>query len=151
MDDLEDLRRVTLESLPALFRMHVARSEAGTGSNVRNRRELETLSLALDLIVMRRYQMAADVLVQRMKGIEMAARESTWDRAQHLELIAPSAGLLASREEMHAAAREERADAKSSAKPKPKVQPDFSKRTKPKGKGKGGDGGGHGAEAGAPA
>ena len=135
MDDLEDLRRVTLESLPPLFRMHVARSEAGTGSNVRNRRELETLALALDLIVMRRHQMAADVLVQRMKGIEMAARESTWDRAQHLELIAPSAGLLATREEMHAAAREERADAKS-AKPKPKPAIDAPKRAKGKGKGR---------------
>ena len=56
---------------------------------VRNLRELRTLATALDLLVDGRLAQIGDLLVQRMKAIEIAIAVGQWYVAQHHELIPP--------------------------------------------------------------
>jgi len=100
------LKSTPLTSFPALFRLHANRSEISRGNNVRNKRELQTVTLALDLIVGNQPAAAADVLCQRLKALELAHLEQKWETAELLELIHPEQGLLADREELMLASKE---------------------------------------------
>ena len=108
----DDYSRLTLKDLRPLFRTHVNRSESIRGTTVRNRRELQTLALALDLIVRDEVKSAADVLVQRVKALEISIMDSNWARAELIELIPPLDSGLVTREELLKVSREQKADAK---------------------------------------
>ena len=73
---------------------------------IRNHREMLTLSTALDHIAKGRRLQAADVLGQRLKAVEAAIVDGSWDRAQFLELVDPEGPLLAGRGEQHMSQRE---------------------------------------------
>ena len=103
---LTHIKSTQLTQMPALFRLHGSRTEIMRGNNVRNKRELQTLTLALDLIVGNQPSAAADVLCQRLKALEVAHLEQKWDTAELLELIHPEQGLLADREELLWASKE---------------------------------------------
>ena len=57
---------------------------------MRSARELETLSEVLDRSASNLPRRGADKIAQRVQAIELMLADSGWDRAQHLELIAPS-------------------------------------------------------------
>ena len=62
----------------------------GKTMNVRNERELRTLSEAMDSILRGKVAHAGDILMQRFRACEMSLMESSWEAAQQLELIPPS-------------------------------------------------------------
>jgi hypothetical protein len=62
-------------------------------------RELRTLSCAVDLIISGESLMAADVLVQRMKSLEQAHQEGSWQHSEATEIIPPGEVTLRSGEE----------------------------------------------------
>ena len=74
----------------------------------RSVRELLTLGKALDCIAEGSYGAAADILAQRMKAVEKAARDGRWEMAECLELIPASSVGLAERSEEFMAAKEVR-------------------------------------------
>ena len=98
---------------------------------VRLLRELRTVCSALDNIAGGRGEVAADVLSQRLKALELQLNDNGWQRAQYLELIDPEGSGLAEQEEQRMAAREQALEQKmqNQVKPRPTWQPD--------GKGKG--------------
>ena len=49
---------------------------------------------------------ALDVLIQRIKALELAAEQGTWQQARWLELLPPSDVATWSREELREAVRE---------------------------------------------
>eukprot|EP00971_Amphidinium_carterae_P041167 808394-Amphidinium_carterae.1 len=53
--------------------------------NIRLRRELITLGEALDLLMSGSLDKVGDLLMQRIKALELSVREGTWERAGHLE------------------------------------------------------------------
>lgn len=109
--DARALKRKKLTELKPLMRMYArVRAVPALGPNLRARREIETLALVLDALVLGRPDVAADVAAQRIKAVEMSARDGNWDRAQWLELIAPNEDLLATREEQHGAQRDKAAE-----------------------------------------
>ena len=131
----------TLHELPPLFRSYAQRLDMKT--NLRTRREVDTIALVLDLLVQKKINEGADVLVQRLKALEQAHTEGTWERAQWHELLAPSNASLASREELAGAARENFTEKKMSQRfappqrPSNPVKKEERKGDKGKGKGKG--------------
>ena len=56
---------------------------------LRNAREMRTIAESLDAILEGNIARAGDVLVQRLKAIEVAVSDGSWAVAQHHELIAP--------------------------------------------------------------
>ena len=75
---------------------------------LRDRRELRTLSLVLDLLATQRPEEAADVVAQRIKAIDKALHDGSWTYAQLLELIPEEGAPLLERDEAVAVAREAR-------------------------------------------
>ena len=75
----------------------------------RVQREMMTLAKALDLLAEGSSGAAADVIAQRMKALDLWSREGgSWERAEFLELIPPSASALAERSEDFMVAKEAR-------------------------------------------
>ena len=72
---------------------------------MRNARELTTLSMALDLLMEQRFAELGDLLMQRMKAVEVSLTEG-WSVANHQELIpGPKASLTTDQERSFAARR----------------------------------------------
>jgi hypothetical protein len=74
--------------------------------NLRSQRELKTLFLILDDLCRGDAVAAMDVVAQRIKAVETAEEEGTWQSATHVEL-APEAhsSLRSEAEKAHAAKR----------------------------------------------
>ena len=126
--------------------------------NLRLRREMRTVALALDQVAAGQTPQAADTLAQRLKALELQVSDQSWSRAQHLELLPPEGAALVDKDEAYMATKEQAVDAKmrtaiSGGNPKGK-----GKDEGPKGKGKKGKGhqtkgwgGGHEPEKAPPA
>ena len=135
--------KISLHELPPLFRSYAMRLDMRT--NLRSRREVDTVAMVLDLLVQRKVGEAADILVQRLKALEQAHTEGTWERAQWHELLAPTNASRASREDLAGAARESMTEKKMQTRdrfaPNPRNPNPDKDRKKPdkdgKGKGKG--------------
>ena len=82
-----------------------ARGESAFG--MRTSRELRTLGLVMDLLLEGQLASALDVLIQRIKALELAAEQGTWQQARWLELLPPSDVATWSREELREAVREQ--------------------------------------------
>jgi hypothetical protein len=78
----------------------------------RTRREIRTLCHILDQIARGEVSQAADVICQRLKGLERFMIDSHWNRAQYLELIPPDDATLIDRDEDVMMAREAETDMK---------------------------------------
>ena len=74
---------------------------------LRNLREAQTLGQALDLIMEGQVARAGDLLMQRLKALETAVSDQTWQQARHQELIAPQAASLSRGAEKEQAAKAE--------------------------------------------
>jgi hypothetical protein len=74
---------------------------------IRNLRELRTLAEALDALLEGNLARVGDLLVQRLKAIEMAVFDGNWNLARHLELIPPQEVTLVSVPEKAQAAKVE--------------------------------------------
>ena len=85
----------------------------------------------MDHLAQGRYAEAADMVTQRLKAVEMAATEGTWDRAKFLELVPADSGSMASREE-HKMVQAELAETKPT-----RATPFYESDSLPYGKGKG--------------
>ena len=107
---------------------------------IRLLRELRTVSSALDNIAAGRGEVAADILSQRLKALELQLNDNGWQRAQYLELIAPEGAGLAEQEEQRMAAREQALEMKMLQQVRPRAPwtPDGKGKgdSIPKGKGK---------------
>ena len=66
---------------------------------IRDKRELRTLCLVLDLLATQKHAEAADVVAQRVKAIDKALTDGGWTRAQFLELIPQEGASLLDRDE----------------------------------------------------
>ena len=75
-------------------------------AGVRNLREMETLCTALDDLALGRCNHAADVLVMRLKALEMSIKDNGWTRARFLELVDLDEGTLVEKEEEVAVTKE---------------------------------------------
>lgn len=79
---------------------------------IRLLREIRTVSAALDQIACGQGEIAADILGQRLKALELQMNDGGWQRAQFLELIAPEGAGLAEQEEQRMAAKEQAIEAR---------------------------------------
>ena len=105
---------------------------------LRTSRELRSLSKALDLIVQDHPERAGDVISQRIKAIEVSLADSSWLRAQHLELIPPEGASLLDKDEMVMANKEQLLDHRlKAALGPPTWRPPAKGEIGDKGKGKG--------------
>ena len=74
---------------------------------LRNMREIRTLCTGLDLLVEGRLAFLGDLMVQRLKALEIAICDGQWSVAQHHELIPPTdSGLVGPNERAQAAKSE---------------------------------------------
>ena len=96
------------DAMPASAKSYFYRVLRVTHPNggIRNHREMLTICTVLDHIAKGRHMQAADVLGQRLKAVEAAIVDGSWDRAQYLELVDPEGPLLAGRAEQHMSQRE---------------------------------------------
>ena len=67
--------------------------------DTRIQREMHFLCSMLDHLVLGRSSEAADMVTQRLKAVEMAAKDRSWDRAKFLELLPAHVETLISNEE----------------------------------------------------
>ena len=84
----------------------------GDKVNLRNTRELRTVSEAIDMMRVGNFAGASDLLMQRFKAIEMSCTDGSWSVAQHLELIPESNIGITSRAERSDAATVEKSERK---------------------------------------
>ena len=116
---LADVKDKDITQMPPIFTGYASRSDAPYVKNIRSRREALTISFALDMFLKSKPEGACDILVQRLKALEMSsAEEGNWERANHLELIPMEAVGIASRTEVLGAAREQRADQRATRTPR---------------------------------
>ena len=80
----------------------------------RSLREMQTICTVLDHLALGRVREAGDVLAQRMKALELSSSDGHWQRAEHLELVAPDAVSLVNRSELKLVQREVEAEMKVS-------------------------------------
>lgn len=76
-------------------------------------RELLNLVTAIDLLAKGRPSQAGDVLVQRLKAVEMGLHGSHWSVSQKMELAQAESSTIARRQELHNAQRETHLDNKT--------------------------------------
>ena len=70
------------------FDLRILKHQHGpNGANHRNQREMSTLCVVLDHLVLGRYEKAADVVAARLKAVETANKEGNFHRAQFLEAL----------------------------------------------------------------
>ena len=84
----------------------------GHNMTMRTQRELRTLCSVLDLLAGQTPEMAADIVAQRIKAVELAMTDGDWNRAQHLELIAPEGASLIEKDEAWMLTKEAEVDLK---------------------------------------
>ena len=104
---------------------------------VRLLRELRTVTAALDNIAAGQGAVAADILSQRLKALELQLNDNGWHRAQYLELIAPEGAGLAEQDEQRMAAREQALEAKMQLQSRPRTPWTAEGKGKGEGVGKG--------------
>jgi fructose-specific phosphotransferase system component IIB len=80
----------------------------------RSLREMQTICTVLDHLALGRVGEAGDVLAQRMKALELSSSDGHWQRAEHLELVAPDSVSLVNRSELKLVQREVEAEMKVS-------------------------------------
>ena len=96
------------ETAPAAAKSYYLRVlSLGSTAGMRNLREMATLCTVLDHLALRRTREAADVCMQRLKAVRVAARDGHWERAQFLELVEADQEPLVSKDEEHLIAREQ--------------------------------------------
>ena len=83
--------------------MFAQRTPAEIG--MRNQRELQTFSLAIDALLEGNLGFVGDILMQRYKAIEASMAEGCWDLARHYELIPPMSATTVSASERSFATR----------------------------------------------
>ena len=76
------------------------------------KRELLTLGYAIDQLLRRNVLGALDIMVQRVKAIELVLNGATWSVAQNIELVPLEQEVIASVAEAQGAAREFRHEAR---------------------------------------
>ena len=74
---------------------------------LRSTREMRTWGKVLDLLLDGRFGELGDVAIQRLKALETAHKEGSWDLARHHELIPAALASITGEEERHVAARTE--------------------------------------------
>ena len=79
----------------------------GSGLGVRNQREAITLATCIDQLLSGNLGGLGDTLMQRLKALESAVHDQSWQSARHQELISPQNASLTSNEERDRAARTE--------------------------------------------
>ena len=62
----------------------------GEKLNGRSAHEMETLSEALDYLLIGQLAKGMSILMQRFKSLEVAAQGGNFDRGRHLELVRPN-------------------------------------------------------------
>lgn len=72
----------------------------------RNLREMHTLAAALDHLALGRNRQASDLLMQRLKALELASSSGSWERASFLELLETEDATLVGTEESFLVAKE---------------------------------------------
>ena len=119
--------------------------------NVRTSRELRSIAKALDLIAQGKADRAGDVLSQRYKALELYLSDSTWARAQFLELIPAEGASLVEKDEVLMASKEQNVEHRMRStlsqpmwRPSQKGDGKSEEKGKTKGKGKGKKGRGPG-------
>ena len=70
-------------------------------------REAQTLGRAIDMLMAGNLGGLGDLLMQRLKALETAVAEQSWNSARHQELIAPQAASLTNQAERESAAKAE--------------------------------------------
>lgn len=108
-------------------------------------REFATLSYVGDLLLQARPAEALDVVVQRLKALEMSASGTSWMTSQKLELVPPTVPSIGTRQEYQVAQRETKLDntlkgSSTSEKGKGKAREKGKEQPKGKSKGKQKDG-----------
>ena len=71
----------------------------GNKASLRTQRELRTLAKGLDHLARGELGQAADLLCQRIKALDRATQEGSWQSAQFLELLPPDGVTLLERDE----------------------------------------------------
>ena len=79
----------------------------GGGLGVRNQREAITLATCIDQLLTGNLGGLGDTLMQRLKALETAVQEQSWQSARHQELISPQNASLTATDERDKAARTE--------------------------------------------
>ena len=74
---------------------------------LRSTREMRTWAKVIDFLLDGRFGELGDVAIQRLKALETAHNEGSWDLAKHHELIPASLASITGDEEKHVAARTE--------------------------------------------
>lgn len=74
---------------------------------IRNYRELITLGNSIDLLLSGRLPELGDLLMQRLRALEAALNEQSWQTARHLELIPVQGASLTSEVDRRRAAKQE--------------------------------------------
>ncbi|CAE7858634.1 Tnks2, partial [Symbiodinium microadriaticum] len=90
------------------LRLHVLRRDVAPGP----KRELLTLAYTIDRLLQRDVLGALDIIMQRVKSLELVVGGSSWAVAQNLELVPLEQEKIASIAEAHAAAKEFKQDAR---------------------------------------
>lgn len=93
-------------SMPASAKSYYLRVLRPDNPSKRNMREIHTLCTAIDHIAQGRKFQAGDVLIQRLKALELAQHTGNWERASFLELVESDAVPLVGKEEEFMAAKE---------------------------------------------
>ncbi len=78
-----------------------------SGLGVRNQREAITLATCLDQLLSGNLGGLGDTLMQRLKALETAVQDQSWQSARHQELISPQNASLTATDERDKAARTE--------------------------------------------
>ncbi len=74
---------------------------------IRNIREAQTLGCAIDMLMAGNLGGLGDLWMQRLKALETAVAEQSWNSARHQELIAPQSASLTNQAERESAAKAE--------------------------------------------
>ena len=93
-------------ALPAAAKSYFLRVLKAENGTKRNLRELQTICAVIDHIAQKRYMEAGDVLMQRLKALELAMHSGNWERASFLELIESEGAPLVGKEEEFMIAKE---------------------------------------------
>ena len=88
--------------------VHTVSAGPGSQATLRDQREMLTLAKIVDLLAEGKAGAAADVATQRLKSVDKAIREGTWEQARYLELLPTTTAALADRAEDFMAAKETR-------------------------------------------
>ena len=107
------------QSAPAAaksYYLRVLRPLYEAKAGLRSLREMHTLCVLLDHLALGRTKAAADVTVQRLCALELAAASGNWEKASKVELIPSEDATLVSREMELGATRDVLLDRKISGK-----------------------------------